>query len=52
MMAGRMSGEERFFEKDIRMDGYWIYIRVEFPQPFAPYIDKLLQYVKNYIPVE
>ena len=47
-----MSGEERFFEKDIRMDGYWIYIRVEFPQPFAPYIDKLLQYVKNYKPVE
>lgn len=26
----------------------WLYIRAEFPQPFTPYIDTLLQYVKNY----
>ena len=48
MMAGKTSGEGRFFEKDVKMGDYWIYIRVEFPQPFAPYIDTLLQYVKNY----
>ncbi len=50
MVAGKMSGEERYFEKDIKMNGYWLYIRAEFPQPFAPYIDTLLQYVKNYGP--
>jgi hypothetical protein len=48
MMAGKTSDVGRFFEKDIKMDGYWIYIRAEFPQEFTPYIDVLLQYVKNY----
>ena len=48
MIAGRMGDGGSYFEKDILMDGYWLYIRAEFPQPFAPYIDTLLQYVKNY----
>lgn len=48
MIAGRMGDSGSYFEKDIWMDGYWFYIRAEFPQPFAPYIDALLQYVKNY----
>lgn len=48
MIAGRMGNGGCYFEKDILMDGYWFYIRAEFPQPFAPYIDTLLQYVKNY----
>ena len=48
MIAGGMGDNGCYFEKDIKMDGYWIYIRCEFPQPFAPYIDPLLQYVKNY----
>ena len=50
MIAGRMGNGGSYFEKDILMDGYWLYIRAEFPQPFAPYIDTLLQYVKNYGP--
>lgn len=50
MIAGRMGNGGSYFEKDILMDGYWFYIRAEFPQPFAPYIDTLLQYVKNYGP--
>ena len=50
MIAGRMGDNGCYFEKDIRMDGYWLYIRAEFPQEFTPYIDILLQYVKNYGP--
>lgn len=50
MIAGRIGNGCGYFEKDILMDGYWLYIRAEFPQPFAPYIDTLLQYVKNYGP--
>ena len=50
LIAGRTSEEGRYFEKDIKMDGYWLYIRAEFPQEFTPYIDPLLQYVKNYGP--
>ena len=50
MIAGRMGDNGCYFEKDIRMDGYWLYIRAEFPQEFTPYIDPLLQYVKNYGP--
>lgn len=50
MFAGRMGDDGSYFEKDIRIDGYWLYIRAEFPQPFTPYIDPLLQYVKNYGP--
>jgi hypothetical protein len=34
--------------KDIKVDSVWLYIRAEFPQEFTPYIDILLQYVKNY----
>lgn len=49
-IAGRIGNGCGYFEKDILMDGYWLYIRAEFPQPFAPYIDTLLQYVKNYGP--
>ena len=48
MIAGRMGEEGRFFEKDIKVDSVWLYIRAEFPQEFTPYIDILLQYVKNY----
>ena len=48
LIAGKTSDVGRFFEKDIKMDGYWIYIRAEFPQEFTPYIDMLLQGVKNY----
>ena len=50
MIAGRMGDNGCYFEKDIKMDGYWLYIRAEFPQEFTPYIDILLQYVKNYGP--
>ena len=48
LIAGKTSDVGRFFEKDIKMDGYWLYIRAEFPQEFTPYIDMLLQGVKNY----
>jgi hypothetical protein len=48
MIAGRMGDGLCYFEKDIMMEDYWLYIRAEFPQPFAPYIDTLLQYVKSY----
>ena len=48
MIAGLMGDDGCYFEKDIKADGYWFYIRAEFPQPFTPYIDTLLQYVKNY----
>ena len=48
MIAGRMGNGGCYFEKDIKMDGYWLYIRAEFPQAFTNYIDPLLQYVRKY----
>ena len=50
LIAGKMGEEDCYFEKDIKIDGSWYYIRAEFPQPFTSSIDALLQYVKDYDP--
>lgn len=48
LLAGRSGTDKCYFEKDIKMDDYWFYIRVDFPRAYTAYIDPLLQYVKNY----
>ncbi|MBQ9636327.1 MAG: hypothetical protein IJV36_00330 [Prevotella sp.] len=48
LLAGRMYDDMRFFEKDIKGDGVWYYVRVEFPVRLTKQIDPLLQYVKDY----
>lgn len=50
LIAGKMGEEDCYFEKDIKIDGCWYYIRAEFPQAFTSSIDALLQYVKEYNP--
>ena len=50
LIAGKMGEENCYFEKDIKIDGCWYYIRAEFPQAFTSSIDALLQYVKEYDP--
>lgn len=50
LIAGKMGEEDCYFEKNIKIDGCWYYIRAEFPQAFTSSIDALLQYVKEYNP--
>ena len=48
LLAGKMWDDMRFFEKDIKGDGVWYYLRVEFPVELTTAIDPLLHYVKGY----
>lgn len=50
LIAGKIDDEQRYFEKDIKINNCWYYIRVEFPQEFSQHIDKLLLYVRDYEP--
>ena len=48
LLAGKMGDDMRFFEKEIKGDNKWYYLRVEFPVELTAAIDPLLQYVKDY----
>ena len=52
LLAGRIGKDMRFFEKDIKGERYWYYLRVEFPVEYTKAIDPLLQYVKDYYPCD
>ena len=43
-----MYDDMRFFEKEIKGEHHWYYLRVEFPVELTAAIDPLLQYVKEY----
>ena len=48
LLAGKMYDDMRFFEKEIKGEHHWYYLRVEFPVELTAAIDPLLQYVKEY----
>lgn len=52
LLAGRISKDMRFFEKNIKKGRHWYYLRVEFPLEYTTAIDPLLQYVKDYYPCD
>ena len=52
LLAGRISKDMRFFEKNIKKGRHWYYLRVEFPVEYTSAIDPLLQYVKDYYPCD
>ena len=48
LLAGKMYEDMRFFEKHLKTENHWCYLRVEFPAGLSTAIDPLLQYVKDY----
>ena len=48
LLAGKMYEDMRFFEKHLKTENHWCYLRVEFPAGLTTAIDPLLQYVKDY----
>ena len=48
LLAGKIYDDMRFFEKHLKTENHWCYLRVEFPVSMTAAIDPLLQYVKDY----
>lgn len=48
LLAGKVYDDMRFFEKHIKTENHWCYLRVEFPVSLTAAIEPLLQYVKEY----